>query len=397
MKSAIVLDGHIKSALAAVRSLGRQKVQIWCGAERSSAMACHSRYVAESFVYPSPLSNQEGFVEAVEAAAEALGDTPVVYAFSEATFLSLYTHRARLERVATLVFSNDRSVEIAFDKAATYSEAKMLGLPTIKTYLLENRVEIRRLANELSFPAVVKPRHSVSWETGVGVFGTARFVESLDELEKVFGATKEETGEAPIIQPFISGEEYGVVLMVRDGVVLAEAIHHRLRSMSPRGGASVLKETVGESAHVSEMREHAHKLAQTLSWTGPMMVEFKVDSDERRPKLMEINGRFVGSLPLAVAAEIDFPYLYHNLAAGTPLPATRSEARAGVVTRHFLGDMRNLIRVWFARDSMRSRLYPKRVRALKDFFRVPKGTRGDVWELRDPLPSVFEIIDVFKR
>ena len=397
MKSAIVLDGHIKSALATVRSLGRQGVPVWCGAERTSAMACHSRYVKESFVYPSPLSDQEGFSKSIEAAAEALGDRPVIYAFSDATYLSLYAHRRKLERVATLVFPSERSVEIAFNKGATYSEAKMLGVPTIKTYLLENPEEVKRLKHELVFPAVVKPRHSVSWESGKGVFGTAQFVESLGELEDVFRKTKDTTGEAPLVQPFMSGEEYGVELMVQDGKVLAETTHHRLRSMSPRGGASVLKETVGDSTVVEEMREYAHKLAETLSWTGPLMVEFKIDDDSREPKLMELNGRFWGSLPLAIAAEIDFPYLYHNLAAGTSLPATRTQARAGVVTRHFLGDVRHLLRVWLARDPMRSRLYPKRMRALKDFFRVPKGTKNDVWNWRDSVPSIFQYIDVVKK
>lgn len=397
MKSAIVLDGHTKSALATVRSLGRQGTVVWCGAERTSAMASHSRYVDESFVYPSPLTDQEGFVRAVEAASFAMGDQPVIYAFSDATYLSLYAFRETLSPVATLLFPSDRSVEIAFDKGATYSEAKILGIPTIKTYLLENTSEIRRIESELSYPVVVKPRHSVSWKDGVGVFGTAQFVTSTAELEHTFTDIKRVTGEAPLIQPFISGEEYGTELMVTNGEVLAETTHHRLRSMSPRGGASVLKETVGESDLSTEMREYAHKFARALSWTGPLMVEFKVDADSRQPKIMELNGRFWGSLPLAIAAEIDFPYVYHALASQKPLPAIRSHARTGVITRHFLGDVRHLFRVWFAHDPMRARLYPKRMRALKDFFRTPKGTQNDIWSWHDPIPSVFQYVDVLKK
>lgn len=397
MRSAIVLDGHIKSALATVRSLGRQHVNVWCGAERSSGMACHSRYVKESFVYPSPLSGQEAFIDSIEAVAEAAGDKPVVYAFSDATYLSLVAYKDRLAKVATLLFPTLQSIELAFDKGATYSEAKMLGIPTIKTYLFENKSELSRLDHELSYPAVVKPRHSVSWLSGTGVFGTAAFVTSRNHLEQVFSELKKSTGEAPLIQPFMSGEEYGVELMVDNGEVIAETTHHRLRSMSPRGGASVLKETVGDGALIDEMRGYARKLASTLAWSGPLMVEFKVDSDSRQPKLMELNGRFWGSLPLGIAAEIDFPYLFHNLASGRPLPATREHARAGIVTRHFLGDVRHLGRVLLARDSMRSLLYPSRKQAVRDFFRNPKGTKSDVWDWHDPLPALFEYVDVLKK
>lgn len=397
MQAAIVLDGHIKSALSAVRSLGMQRIPVYCGAARTSAMACHSKYATERFVYPSPIENQEGFVAAVRALALRIGGKPVIFSFSDATLLTLYQHKDELASCATLVFPSQQSMEIAFDKAATYSEAKISGIPTIETFLFENVGELSRLKNSVTFPMVIKPRRSLLWKDGKGVGGTASFVHSFSELEETFIAIKRRTGEAPLIQQYVEGEEYGVEMLCKDGEVLVEAAHHRLRSMSPTGGASVLKETVGDSTLIDEMREHAYHLTRVLSWTGPIMVEFKVDSDTRTPKLMEINGRFWGSLPLAIAADINFPHLYYALATEKPLPATRSHARAGVVTRHFLGDVRHVMRVLFAREKMRSMIYPTRRQAIRDFFRVPKGTKGDVWRWLDPLPSFYEYIDVIAK
>ena len=51
---AIVLDGHLKSALAAVRSLGRAGISVSVGSERKHAMAGKSRFAYSSFTYISP-------------------------------------------------------------------------------------------------------------------------------------------------------------------------------------------------------------------------------------------------------------------------------------------------------------------------------------------------------
>ena len=49
------------------------------------------------------------------------------------------------------------------------------------------------------------------------------------------------------------------------------------------------------------------------------MVEFRVDSATGEVVLMEVNGRFWGSLPLPVHAGVNFPYLlYRSVGLGTP-------------------------------------------------------------------------------
>ena len=50
---------------------------------------------------------------------------------------------------------------------------------------------------------------------------------------------------------------------------------------------------------------------RALRYTGVAMVEFKVNAKTGEFVLIEINGRFWGSLPLAVAAGANFPlWLY---------------------------------------------------------------------------------------
>ncbi len=58
------------------------------------------------------------------------------------------------------------------------------------------------------------------------------------------------------------------------------------------------------------------------------MVEFKTDERTGEPVLMEINGRFWGSLQLAIDAGVDFPRLLVECAEGRPPSARRRTASA---------------------------------------------------------------------
>ncbi|MFZ2253452.1 MAG: ATP-grasp domain-containing protein [Minisyncoccia bacterium] len=395
--SAIILDGQLKSALAAVRSLGRAGISVSVGAVRETGMALHSRHASAWFVYPSPYTDQEGFIREVKKEAKRLGDKPVVYAFSDATYLSLYSHRKDLCEYMTLIFPDEKSVEIAYDKAATYSLARVSGVPTMSTYTPESYEEIVRLSETLTYPAVLKTRRSVTWKDGVGIFGSASFVQDKEDLKNNFQELKEKLGEAPLVQDFLLGEEYGVEMLAQNGEVYARVSHHRMRSLSPTGGASVLKETLRESDLKNTMETYAAKLAKVLAWSGPIMVEFKVDSDTREPRLMEINGRFWGSLPLSVSAGVDMPYLYFIQATKGTVPSSMAVAYEGVITNHFLGDVMHLVRVLVKIDPMRKFLYPTRVHAIRDFCILPVGTKADVFAFQDPKPALFEVIDALKK
>ena len=59
---------------------------------------------------------------------------------------------------------------------------------------------------------------------------------------------------------------------------------------------------------------------------------------------MEVNGRFWNSLPLAIAAGIDFPFLLYRLAIDGDIDPVETY-RVGVRSRWLLGDIRHLISV----------------------------------------------------
>lgn len=395
--SAIILDGHLKSALAAVRSLGQAGITISVGAERSTAMSLHSRYATSVFLYSSPYEYEKRFIERVKREAKRLGDKPVIFAFSDVTYLTLFLHRDELSKSATLIFPEEKSVDIAFDKAATYSLARVSGVPVIPTSIPATKEELMSVAEHLSYPVVLKPRRSVSWKDGKGIFGSVTFVQNKDELIERFFESRNRYGESPIVQELIYGEEYGVEMLADSGKPYARVTHRRIRSLSPTGGASVIKETLSQGIVKSTLEAYAEILVSKLLWSGPIMVEFKIEHGSGNVYLMEINGRFWGSLPLSVAAGVDMPRLYYEFARGEKKEGL-AVGNEGVITNHFLGEVLHLLRVLFAFDPMRAFLYPPRLKAVKDFC-TPSllGVKSDVWSIHDPKPAFMEVADTLVK
>jgi predicted ATP-grasp superfamily ATP-dependent carboligase len=390
--AALVLDAHLKSSLAAIRSLGAKGIPVHVGSHRSNAMGFYSRCVASAFVYPSPLSEVAGFIQAIRQQATRIG-TAVLLAFSDATILPLVQDGTIIgDDLRYVLPPGGDSFRIASDKGLTLNLSQEIGLSAPVTYSCENVRDLSLISRELIYPVVLKPRHSVYWREGCGVAGRVMLALSPEDMQRKVAFLASRNGEFPLIQEFILGEEVGAEFLCDAGRVIACCAHRRLRSLSPRGGAAVLSETVPLTYH--GIGQRAIQLIKALRWSGPIMVEFKVSQSSGVPKLMEVNGRFWGSLPLALTAGVDFPYLYYKLACGEHLNHMYQHQN-GIASRHFLGDLKNLIEVLFKRDGLRPLLYPSRLQALSNFVRLPNPCKSDVIDSRDIKPAIAELLDTF--
>jgi len=392
MPSALVLDAHTKSGLAAIRSLGAKGVEVIAGATHRTAMGFHSKYTREAFTYPSPIDRPLEFVDAISAIVTR-GAQPVLFTFSDATFWLLYKHRRWMPALAAYP-DLPTSVATVLDKARTMKLAERAGVETPETRYPESLSELECLVSGWHYPIVVKPRHSVAWPCGRGVQNSPRFAFNSAEVLSVAASLRQQTMEMPILQEYVSGEELGVEFLCRDGDVLAVFAHQRIRSLSPTGGAAAVKVAIDEGYKC--IGEQARRLVCNLRWTGPVMIEFKVDQRDGRAKLIEINGRFWGSLPLAVLAGVDFPWLYYCLVTGQPI-SNLPGYQTGIRSRHWLGDLSHVLAVLFAKDRMRDLVYPSRVSAVREFVSPSQSLYSDVARLHDPVPAVMEIVDILRR
>src|SRR5690606_6642386 len=114
-------------------------------------------------------------------------------------------------------------------------------------------------------------------------------------------------------------------------------------------------------------------------------VEYKVDSLTNTPYLMEINGRFWGSLQLAVDAGVDFPRLLADVSLGGSV-ASVTDYRF-VRSRWSWGDFDHLIARWREPGST----WSSRARAFGTWLSAfAPGYKDEVFRWSDPRPFLRE-------
>jgi predicted ATP-grasp superfamily ATP-dependent carboligase len=245
--------------------------------------------------------------------------------------------------------------------------------------------DLRALAaRSLPSPLVLKPSRSVVQAAG----GVRKLrVCHVADAAGLRRAADEFPAEAypVLVQQRIVGPGIGIFLLLWNGQLRAQFAHRRIREKPPSGGVSVYSESVAADP---ELVAQSRRLLDAFSWNGVAMVEYKRDAASGIPYLMEINGRFWGSLQLAVDAGVDFPSLLLDCSSGAPATPP-PPYRMGQRLRWFWGDVDHLLSR-LRRSSADLSLPPDapgRMGAVRDFLTAWRpGQRCDSWRLGDPAP-----------
>jgi hypothetical protein len=108
---------------------------------------------------------------------------------------------------------------------------------------------------------------------------------------------------------------------------------------------------------------------------------------------MEINGRFWGSLQLAIDAGMNFPRLLFEMAAGEAVNPLDNNYRTGIMSRWLLGDLDHLLmRIFKSADSLNlPPNYPAKWVCILDFARSFNGaTYNEIERFTDMRPALKE-------
>jgi predicted ATP-grasp superfamily ATP-dependent carboligase len=358
----LVTDGDNRAALAVTRALGRRGHHVVVADRRSPALAQMSRYCAGRATYPDPAIDADGFVAALLDTVRA-ESIDVLLPVADITTTLVTENRARFEALCRLPVASAEAVTRAADKVEIMRTATRLGVPIPATVYLEAGEDPVARAAGLSWPLVIKPRRSRLRTAAGWLSCTVSYASTPDELRRQVAAVPAE-GFPLILQERIEGPGLGVFMCYKRGALVAVFSHRRLREKPPSGGVSVLSESVPVR---QDAREYAQRLLDDLGWQGIAMVEFKVDSRDDVPRLMEINGRFWGSLQLAIDSGIDFPSILLETLTEAP-PAAVPSYRFGVRNRWLWGDFDALLLQLFStRGSAPGR---GRLTAIVDFLRL---------------------------
>jgi predicted ATP-grasp superfamily ATP-dependent carboligase len=381
MHKVLVLDANQRSALAIIRSLGRRGLSVVAADHRPHPLGASSRYVTTSLRYSDPATLPGAFAKDIIAAADRL-KIDIVIPVTDLTTM-LLASQPELCNSVRLASPKAPSYETLTDKGRLLELAGRLAIPTPLTRIAHTVAAVVDAAHDLGFPVVLKPARS-RYLKGDRVLSTSvEIVRDPDSLAEALRHQKWLDDIPCLVQQSIPGHGAGVFALYGPSGPVAWFAHRRIREKPPSGGVSVLSESVSIDPI---MQSAAAKLLSAANWTGVAMVEFRIAPDGT-PYLMEVNGRFWGSLQLAIDCGVDFPWLLYQLTQDLPVTQPQSYA-VGRRLRWLLGDLDSLI----TELKLTSPSPSHKTRAIAAFSRsfADAKCRQEIFRLHDPRPAMVE-------
>jgi predicted ATP-grasp superfamily ATP-dependent carboligase len=385
----LVTDGNNRAALAITRSLGRAGHEVIVGEKQAPSLAQTSRYCSGRAAYPDPVTESDRFIEELARTVTVQG-IDVLLPVSDITTFLVTRNRDRFPASCAIPFADADTVERAADKVGLVLRAQQLGVAVPRSLVLHAGEAVDD--TDIAFPVVIKPRQSRIRTDRGWVSTGVTYARDREQLRRDLASRA--AHEFPVLlQERVIGPGVGVFAYYQHGKAVAFFSHRRLRERPPWGGVSVLSESVPLCPLA---REYATALLDDLGWHGVAMVEFKRDVRDGVPKLMEINGRFWGSLQLAIDAGVDFPRM---LVERVEQPGRQQlPYQVGVKSRWIWGDVDSLLLTLRGGSAAPDRGNAPRLRAILDFAKVwAPGLRYDNPKIDDALPWLFETYRWFRQ
>jgi predicted ATP-grasp superfamily ATP-dependent carboligase/protein-tyrosine-phosphatase len=274
------------------------------------------------------------------------------------------------------------------NKSATLEAAVKCNISIPVTHTIDDQSELERMRSILRFPIIAKPATKV--DERLHAF-KLRYFATLEDLANEFHA-EPRFGRLYLLQEYCMGVGVGIEVLIHRGQPLAIFQHRRLKELPITGGGSVM--AISETPDPL-LTEQAVALLREIGWEGVAMVEFRYDRTQRSAIFMEVNGRYWGSLPLAIRAGMDFPCYEWQLFHGEK-PTVPKSYRVGLSTRWLSGDILRLqslfaeINDGFPRPS----IYGELISFIRDFGPT---IRPSIWSWSDPLPALYQLRTTLKE
>jgi predicted ATP-grasp superfamily ATP-dependent carboligase len=385
----LVTDGENRSSLAITRSLGKRGCNVFVTATTARSLASSSRFCGQGFVVSDPLRNGLDYIQEIFKLIER-EKIDIIFPTTEQSIYQLNPKRGLLPKETLLACPSEEKMRAISDKSSLYRLAEKLQVPIPKTLYLAGAEDLPNVISKIDYyPVVVKPALSKIKVGDECISTIVKYATSKKDLENLYSSNNF-LRYPSMIQEKVVGPGTGLFTLYDGNRHLALFSHRRLREKPPSGGVSVVSESVPLD---EEMVESASRLLSAVGWSGVAMVEFKRDERDGKAKLMEINGRFWGSLQLAITCGVDFPRLLLDHLKGEGPISTVTEYRIGHKMKWFLGTLDHLlIRLRQSREALN--LPPgsqTKWEAVSDFLKIrEKDASFDVIDPDDLSPFWFE-------
>ena len=365
----VVTDASQRVALEIVRCLGRARHTV-IAVESNSARSVPtfaSRYCHET-ARPAPGEPLDEFL------LHQAGRADVLIPVSTNTVILVADRLDDFRSRCAVLVPPAEIVRKVIGKASIIAAAENVGVPVPRTVRPSSVDDLDTVSQKLDFPLVVKLADDENlYLAPQDRYG---FAGSLTELRALW-THLHGIKPRPVVQQRIQGPGIGFsTVLGSGGEFLGAVAHERIREYPISGGPS----TCCVSIHDPHLMDLSLRLLRSVGWIGPAMVEYKRDLRDGSYRLLEINPRFWGSIPLARLAGLNLPaamvdYIAHGRVPEERLAATGVKMRilpkdvlagVGYLAAGRVGDFGG-----FVRD-----LFDPRV-------------RPGLFDLTDPKPALF--------
>jgi len=333
---------------------------------------------------PDPGLDPRGFVAEIHDFIRHGGHDMLIPADDQA-LMALTRHYGEFERHLFIACPGPQISALVLDKFSTLRLAQKHGIHVPRTQLVSNSTELHRLSSIVPFPWVLKPaRKQTSVEQAKSFTAT-----TADQVAAKFPEAQE-FSPPMLLQEYCPGVGVGVEVLMHKGECRALFQHRRLEEAPYTGGFSA---TALAEQPDSRLVDQSLALLRAMEWEGPAMVEFKVNPKDGSAVLMEVNGRYWGTISLPVVAGLDFP-LYHWQLVHGEMPSPPETYAVGMRWRWTAGHIwrfHELLRAARHSSSAREELR----RTISGFPALFDPSICDaMWTPPDPMPAIFELIHI---
>ena len=397
-KPVLILDADMVPALTAARSLYDKGIPVDLAYSQrcmERPLSTWSRSCGSVLRYPDPLESPAEFVQWIN---ERVNENRyrLIIPVTERSLVVLARNLSTSTLNDHLAIPPTEALEKVLDKSLTLELADKLGIPYPARHRIDSSARLDELlaTSQLNFPLVLKPVSSISGTKRKNVFTQLHVDYAFDEEELLTKGHELLEVTPLLIQEYVSGRGVGIEVIAKHGNVVFAFQHRRIHELPLSGGGSTYRESVQINP---DMREAAERLVKALGWHGVAMVEFKHDEESGHFWLMEINGRFWGSLPLSVAAGADFPWLLYQLHTTGTVADKLPPPTPGIHCRKLSADL-----AWYEqvmRGHYDPRLFhrpPGRQLLSQTLRAFTPGHRFDVQSLSDPVPGIVDFYRIMR-
>ena len=377
----LVVGSNHRIAIAIARCLDRHRIPVDIAFPRD--VPCRSVHIRQRHSIGS-LEDPSAVAETLLRLIDQEGyDT--IFATNDLALAAIAQHRHLLSASAHIACPPAEVVASVLSKEKTLAAAKALGFRLPRTQM--GATVDRADDLHLSFPIVAKPANK-ALRSSVKVL-------HIEDEEAFRGFLTDWQGARHhfLFQEYVPGIGIGVELLIDSGKALAVFQHEREEDLPATGGVSVLARAVQPD---EQLVQKSKDLLEKLGWQGVAMVEYRYDPETRESTLIEVNGRFWGSLALADLAGFEFPWYQWQLLHGMD-PQVPESYRVGARIAWTAGRIERLVG-YLANRPPEWILASSPFREIASFLRfLPPFTTDAVWRLNDLLAPVGELEQVGRK